>query len=136
MRTLLLMLIAALSVQAATARELRRDTMPENFWGTWAPRTDACKEKDPAAILLSAKAYAGPAGSCAIDYVTEIPGRGGIPIYSARMRCPGSGAQAKKQTIANLIIRPEEGGQISAGPTFEKLVAHRRCAADAPAKQQ
>ena len=125
--TLLLALIAVLSVEAVVAREIRRDAIPEAFWGTWAPGTDACKEKAAPAIVLSKKAYAGPAGSCDIDYVTEIPGRDG-PIYSARMRCSGSGAAAPAKKTANLIIRPEEAGQkISAGPTFESLVAYRRC---------
>ena len=125
-RTLVLAIVVALASPAVSAREIRHDAVPDIFWGTWAPGTDACKEKDKP-IVLAAKAYAGLAGTCDIDYVTEIPGRNG-PIYSARMRCSSSGAQAK--TIANLIIRPEDGGQISAGPTFENLVAYRRCPAD------
>jgi len=81
--------------------------------------------------VLSATSYAGPAGSCVIDYVMEVPGRGGA-IYSARMHCSGSQPEAK--TIANLIIRPGNDGQISLGPTFESLVAHRRCPAAEPPK--
>ena len=126
-RAVLLAVIIALASPSASAREIRRDAVPEPLWGTWAPGTDACKEKAALAIVLSKKAYAGPAGSCDIDYVTEIPARDG-PIYSARMRCSGSGVTAKK--VANLIIRPEEAGQaISAGPAFESLVAYRRCRA-------
>jgi hypothetical protein len=121
--------IAAVSCHAADAREIRHDAMPETFWGTWAPGTDGCKEGDT--IVLTANSYVGPVGNCTIRYVTEIPGRGGA-IYSARMQCAPSGVVAQKKT-ANLIIRPEEGGQISAGPTFESLVAHRRCGASAPA---
>jgi len=125
-KTVLLALVVVLTAPAVSAREIRHDAVPEAFWGTWAPGADACKEKAAPAIVLAKKAYAGPAGSCDIDYVTEIPGRNG-PIYSARMRCAGSGATAKK--TANLIIRPEDAGQaISAGPTFESLVAYRRCA--------
>jgi hypothetical protein len=127
-RTLVLAIVVALVPPAVSAREIRHDAVPDIFWGTWAPGADACKEKDKP-IVLSKKAYAGPAGTCDIDYVTEIPGRGGA-IYSARMRCSGSSAGAQAKTIANLIIRPEDGGQISAGPTFESLVAYRRCPAD------
>jgi hypothetical protein len=127
-RTHVLAIIVALASPAVSAREIRRDAVPDRFWGTWAPGTDACKEKDKP-IVLSKNAYAGPAGTCLVDYVTEIPGRGGA-IYSARMRCSGAGGQTQAKTIANLIIRPEEGGQISAGPTFESLVAYRRCPAD------
>jgi len=131
----LLAIIAALSLQAAAAREIRREAIPETFWGTWAPGTDACKEGETSTIVLSARAYVGPAGSCVVRYVTEIPGRAS-PIYSARLQCPGSGGQPQKQAFANLIIRPEGSGQISAGPTFESLVAHHRCAASAPAAKQ
>jgi hypothetical protein len=134
--TVLVALIAALSLQVAAAREIRRETMPEAFWGTWSPNGDACKDGDTSAIALSAKAYAGPSGNCAIDYVTEIPGRDGA-IYSARMSCAGSDAPAQKKAIANLIIRADNAEQISVGPSFEGLVVHRRCpAATAPGKQK
>lgn len=134
-RTALWALIAVLSLQAATAREIRRDAMPEAPWGTWAPGTDACKEGDTSAIVLSAKTYAGPAGSCVIDCVTEVPGRAG-PIYSARMRRSVSSAQAQKKTVANLIIRSEDAGQVSLGPTFDSLAPHGRCTPGEPAKKQ
>jgi hypothetical protein len=127
-RALLLALIAVLSSQIAHAREIRRDAVPENLQGTWATSTDACKDKS---IVLAAKSYAGPAGTCVIDYVMEVPGRDGA-IYSARMEC--SGAQQAAKTIANLIIRPGDDGQISLGPTFESLAAHRRCPSGEPAK--
>src|SRR5262249_29389849 len=65
MRTTLVLILIALSLEPAAAREIRRDAMPEAFWGTWTPGSEACKEKDPSAIVLSARAYAGPAGSCA-----------------------------------------------------------------------
>jgi hypothetical protein len=134
MRSLpVLALIAVLSSQAAEAREIRRDAIPESFWGTWVPGTNACKDGDKPPVVLTGKSYAGPAGSCAIDYVTEVPGRGGA-IYSARMSCSGSQPQAK--TTANLIIRSDGAEQISLGPTFDRLATHRRCPAGAPTKQQ
>lgn len=133
-RMLLLAVGVALVSQGASAREIRRDAVPDAFWGTWAPGTDACKDKDKPAIVLSAKSYAGPAGSCAIDYVIEVPGRD-RPIYSARMRCSDKGSQAQAKTIANLIIRPDDSDQISAGATFESLVAYRRCSDGQGAKQ-
>jgi hypothetical protein len=130
MRSLLVALLALLP-QFADAREIRRDAIPESFRGTWATSTDACKESDKSLIVLSAKSYAGPAGACVVDYVTEIPGRGGA-IYSARMHCSGSAPPTK--TIANLIIRRVDDVQISLGPTFERLAAHRRCPAGEPPK--
>lgn len=132
-RTLLLAVAIALASQDVSAREIRHDAVPDIFWGTWAPGDDACadkdRDKDKPAIVLSAKSYAGRAGRCVVDYVTEIPGRD-HPIFSARMHCADKrGAQAK--TIANLIIRPDDSDQISAGATFESLVTYRRCPAQA-----
>ena len=72
----------------------------------------------------------GPAGSCVVAFVMEVPG----PVYSARMSCSGSQLQAK--TIANLIIRPDTAEQISLGSTFDSLATHRRCPAGEPTKQQ
>jgi hypothetical protein len=48
------------------------------------------------------------------------------------MHCSGAAAQSK--TIANLIIRPGDDGQISLGATFESLAAYRRCPAREPPK--
>jgi hypothetical protein len=105
----------------AGAREIRRDAIPEAFRGTWATDADGCKAGAESQIVLSAKSYAGPAGSCIVDYVIEVPG----PVYSARMRCTGSEPQTK--TISNLIIRPGKDGRIALGPTFEAVAEHRRC---------
>src|SRR5262249_54781001 len=71
-----------------------------NYRGAWAPIETDCKD-DKSVITLSAKAYVGPAGSCMVDYVSETAGPSGA-IYSARLQCPGSGAQAQKKTIVNL----------------------------------
>jgi hypothetical protein len=128
MRSALALAFCLLLPQVANAREIRRDAVPEAFRGTWATSTDSCKDGAGPQIVLSAKSYAGPAGSCVIDYVMEVPG----PVYSARMRCSGSEPQIK--TIANLIIRPGKDGQISLGPTFDSVVAHRRCPEGEPAK--
>ena len=124
MRGPLVLAVLVLWSQAGDAREIRRDAIPEAFHGTWATSTDACKDGAKPPTVLSAKAYAGPVGSCEVDYVTEIPGRGGA-IYSARMHCRSARPQIR--TLANLIIRPGDDGQISLGPTFESLAVHRRC---------
>jgi hypothetical protein len=138
MRSALLLAIFVLSSQVADAREIRRDNIPEAFLGTWATTPDGCKDggknggKDAAKspIVLAARSYAGPAGNCDVDYVMETPGRGGA-IYSVRMHCQP--AQQKTKVFTNLIIRQGDGEQISLGPTFESLAAHRRCpAAESP----
>jgi hypothetical protein len=134
MRSALLLAMFVLSSQVADAREIRRDSIPDVFRGTWALTTDGCKDggkdADKSPIVLAARSYAGPAGSCDVDYVMETPGRGGA-IYSVRMHCQS--AQQKTKVFTNLIIRQGDGGQISLGPTFESLAAHRRCpAAESP----
>jgi hypothetical protein len=106
MRSALLVALLALSSQVADAREIRRDAIPEAFRGTWTTSTDVCKDGDKSPIVLSAKSYASPAGSCVVDYVTEIPGRGGA-IYSARMHADGMGrvTMAASDVIRRRISR-------------------------------
>ena len=130
MRTIaFLALLAMLPPQASEAREIRRDGLPESFWGTWAPSTGACKDADKPPVVLAVKSYAGPAGNCVVNFVDEVPG----PVYSARMSCATS--QPPGKTFTNLIIRPGTAEQISLGSTFDNLVPHRRCPAEEPAKK-
>jgi hypothetical protein len=130
----LLVFIAAFAPQAAAARGggvKVIESIPEAYWGTWAPGAGPCKDGDKAAIVLSAKAYAGPLGTCDVAAVSEIPSPKGS-TYSARMQCADP-AQAQKKTTANLIIRPGNADQISVGPGFESLKAYQRCSASTPA---
>jgi hypothetical protein len=131
--TLVLAVIAALAPQIANAHVVRHNAVPEVYWGTWSPGDGPCGEGDKGAIVLSAKAYVGPAGNCVVEAVSETPSPDGA-TYSARLLCPGKGAKAKK-TVVNLIFRSEGADGISAGATFEGLKAHRRCSASAPAKK-
>jgi hypothetical protein len=108
----------------ATAHVVRHDSIPDAFRGTWAPGDVDCKDQK-SVIVLSAKAYVGPAGNCAVDAVSETPGPEGS-IFSARLQCPGAAGQAKK--TANLIFKSGDAGQVLMGSTFERLAAHRRCA--------
>jgi hypothetical protein len=129
-KTFVLAVIAALAPPIANAHVVRHNSIPEAYWGTWSPGEGACGEGDKSAIVLSAKAYVGPAGSCAVDYVSETPSPNGA-TYSLRLLCPGAGTPAKK-TVATLIFRSDGGGGISAGATFAGLKAHRRCSASSP----
>jgi hypothetical protein len=131
-KTFVLAVIAALAPQIANAHVVRHNSIPEVYWGTWSPGEGACGEGDKAAIVLSAKAYVGPAGSCVVESVSETPGPNGA-TYSARLLCPGKGGKAK-QTVVNLIFR-SDGDGISAGASFTGLKTHRRCSASAPAKK-
>jgi hypothetical protein len=122
--------IVALAPQMANAHVVRHNSIPEAYWGTWSAGEGACGDGDKAAIVLSAKAYVGPSGSCAVDYVSETSNPNGA-TYSARLLCPGTGAKAKK-IVVNLIFRSDGSDGISAGATFAGLKALRRCSASAP----
>src|SRR5262249_14246120 len=63
----LLVFIAAFAPQAAaTAKGGIKvlNAIPDAYWGTWTPGVGPCKDGDTEAIVLSAKAYAGPLGKC------------------------------------------------------------------------
>jgi len=127
-KTFALALVAALAPQAVAAKIVRHNEMPQAYRGTWAPAAASCTDGDKSAIVLAAKTYAGPAGNCAIEYVTETAAPNGT-IYSARMQCSAAAAPAAKKSIANLIIRADNGGQVSLGATFAKLAPYQRCPA-------
>jgi hypothetical protein len=129
----LVVLIVAFAPQAAAGKGGVKvvGAIPEAYWGTWAPGAGPCQDGDKAAIVLSAKAYAGPLGKCDVDAVSEIPNPKGS-TYSARLQCADP-KQAQKKTPANLIIRPGDANQISAGPGFDSLRSYQRCSESAPA---
>jgi hypothetical protein len=85
------------------------------------------------ALILSAKAYAGPLGTCDIVSVSETPSPKGS-TYSARLQCADP-RQEQKKTPGNLIIRPGEANQISVGPRFESLKVYQRCSESTPASK-
>ena len=133
----LLVFIAVFTPQAAAAAKggiKLLNSVPDAYRGTWAPGVGPCKDGDTEAIVLSAKAYAGPLGKCDVASVFETPTPKGS-TYSARLQCADPG-QAQKKTLANLIIRPDDANQISVGPGFDSLRAYRRCSQSAPASKQ
>jgi hypothetical protein len=129
-----LVVIAALAPQIANAHVVRHNSIPEAYWGTWSTGESACVDGDKAAMVLSAKAYVGPSGSCAVDYVSETASPKGA-IFSARLLCPSPGAAAKK-TVVNLMFRSDGTDQVSFGPAFASLKAYRRCAVRSPSPKQ
>jgi hypothetical protein len=134
MRNVALALIVAAAPQLASAHVVRHNSVPEAYLGTWAPGEGECGAGDKAAIVLSAKTYAGPSGSCAVDYVSETPSEKGA-LFSVRLLCPSPRGQAKK-TVVNLLFRSDGADQVSFGPSFAGLKAYRRCVAAAPAAKQ
>jgi hypothetical protein len=131
----LLAFVSALAPQVVTAAVVRHSSLPGTYRGTWAPSAGSCENTDKSVIVLSAKAYKGPAGNCAVKSVSKKPGRHGS-VYSARLDCSSPGVGAHKKTIVNLIIRPDSATQISAGPSFNSLKHYQRCSANQPSAKQ
>ena len=73
----------------AAADTVRLGSIPEAYWGTWAPNASGCNE--PAQrIFLSGEDYVGPEASCRVVSVSETPSQTG-PNYSARLECSPKG---------------------------------------------
>jgi hypothetical protein len=133
-KAVLLVFIAVFAPQAAAAKGERvLNSIPDTYWGKWAPGVESCRDGDTEAIVLSAKAYAGSLGKCDVASVIETASPKG-PIYSARLQCADP-RQAQNKTPANLIIRPGEANQISVGPGFDNLKVYQRCSESTPASK-
>jgi hypothetical protein len=126
MRILMTLVSVALSAPSL-ADTVRHLSVPERFWGTWAPSPDLCRDRK-ATVVVSEKGYVTSEASCEIQWLTETAGSSG-PIYSAHMRCSNLTAPNEK-TELNRIILPKEAGQLSAGPDFQNLTHYQRCPAN------
>jgi hypothetical protein len=123
MRTVFVLASALLSA-AALADTVRYPSVPERFWGTWAPSADLCRD-DKSIIVVSAKGYVTSQASCTVQWVVATAGAGG-PIYSAHMRCLSLSTPEQK-TELNRIIVPIDNDQLSAGVDFKELKSYQRC---------
>ena len=126
MRTLIA-LVFALLPNASLADSVRHLSVPERFWGTWAPSADLCADAK-SVFVVSAKGYTASDASCTVQWVTAIAGTAG-PFYSAHMRCSNP-ATPNDVTEVNRIIVANEDGTLSAGPDFKQLKSYRRCPAN------
>lgn len=128
-------LIAALPPSIANAHVVRHSSIPQPYWGTWTAGDATCGDAGNPAVVLSAKAYVSPAGTCTVDSVSETPGEHG-PTYSARMLCVAPAGGAQKKSVSNLIIRPAGADRISVGSGFDSLTLYQRCGAGGAAAKQ
>jgi hypothetical protein len=127
MRKLIVVFVSVVLSGPSVADSVRHLSVPERFWGTWAPSPDLCRDKK-SIFVVSEKGYVTSEASCAIQWLTETAGANG-PIYSAHMRCTNLTAPDEK-TELNRIILPKEGGQLSAGADFQDLTHYQRCPAN------
>jgi hypothetical protein len=123
---ILIALVSAFLPGASLADSVRHLSVPERFWGTWAPSADLCAD-DKSVFVVSAKGYTALDESCTVQWVTETVGTVG-PFYSAHMRCSNP-ATPNDFTEVNRIIVANEDGKLSAGPDFKQLKSYRRCPA-------
>jgi len=126
MRTVIV-LVSALLPSASLADSVRHLSVPERFWGTWAPDAALCRD-DKVIFVVSAKGYVTSQANCTVQWVTETAGAAG-PIFSAHMRCSNPGAP-DEITEVNRVIVPNDRGEFSAGPDFSQLKSYRRCPAN------
>ena len=126
MRTVFVLASALLS-GSALANTVRHPTVPERFWGTWAPTTDLCRD-DKSIIVVSAKGYVTAQASCTVQWVIATAGAGGS-IYSAHMRC-SSPSTPEQKTELNRIIVPIDNDRLSAGVDHKDLKSYHRCPAN------
>jgi len=115
----------AIASTAALADIKRHASIPDAFWGSWAASADNCGAGDKSLIVVAAKAITNAESKCTVDWVSETPGATG-PTYSVRVRCTDSSAKAP--SVRNLIIRPVDANQISAGADFDSLKTYTKCA--------
>jgi hypothetical protein len=126
MRTAIpLIVLIAISSQAAIADIKRHASVPEALQGSWAASADACKSADKSGISLGANAYVGPAGNCTVLWLSETAGPQGA-IYSVHLRCPNDRTQ-QEWSESDLVVRPDDANQISVGPDFSSLKTYQRC---------
>jgi hypothetical protein len=124
---ILVTLVSVVLSGPSLADSVRHLSVPERFWGTWAPSPGLCRDKR-STVIVTEKGYVTSEASCEIQWLTETAGGSG-PIYSAHMRCTSLTAPDEK-TELNRIILPKEGGQLSAGPDFQDLTHYQRCPAN------
>src|SRR5947207_10166673 len=85
MRTVFV-LVSALLPSVSLADSVRHLSVPERFWGTWAPDTDLCRDHK-AIFVVSAKGYVTSQASCTVQWVTETGATAGRS-NSAPLRRP------------------------------------------------
>jgi len=118
-------LASVLLTGPSLADSVRHLSVPERFWGTWAPSAELCRD-DKAVITVSPKGYTTGQSSCAIQWVTETAGAD-RSIYSAHMRCTSLSAPQQEPEEVNRIIIAAADGKVSAGPDFHELRSLQRC---------
>jgi hypothetical protein len=125
-KTIFPTLLAIFISNVAMADVVRRNSLPDSYWGAWVTT-----EPNQNVVDLSAKTYADNEENCAVNWVSETPGASG-PIYSAHLQCSRRSDGAGKSFALDLIIWPKSSDEIAVGPGFMRLKIFHRCRATRP----
>src|SRR5260221_687362 len=121
--TAILIIVTTTFMSHGFAGDVRHNSIPKSFFGTWAPSPQVCKDADKSVIVLSAKTYGSSMANCTVNWVNETASTHG-PVYSAHMQCLNPSEPARK-VVSNLIMRSGAANQISAGPDFDSLKVYQ-----------
>jgi hypothetical protein len=125
MRTASLIVLSGLFVQVAHADEIRHATFPNVMLGTWAETAEQCAAKDKTNIVIEATKYRDGGGDCAVRWIVETAGSGGIN-YAVHSLCISASLPEKTQN-KNIIVRPLGPDRAAMGQSFEDLKTYQRC---------
>jgi hypothetical protein len=125
MRTASLIMLSVLFVQLAYADEIRHATFPNVMLGTWAETDEQCAAKDKTNIVIEATKYRDGGGDCAVRWIVETAGSGGIS-YTVHSLCISASLPEKTQN-KNIVVRPLGPDRAAMGQSFEDLKTYRRC---------
>ncbi len=125
MRTVILIVLLGLFVQAARADEIRHLTFPNVLLGTWAETAEQCTAKDKTNIVIEPAKYGDGAGSCAVRWIAQTSGSLGIN-YAVHALCTSASLPEKTQ-IVNIVVRPLGQDRAEMGRSFEDLKNYQRC---------
>jgi hypothetical protein len=118
-------MLSGLFVQVAHADEIRHATFPNVMLGTWAETAEQCAAKDKTNIVIEATKYRDGGGDCAVRWIVETAGSGGIN-YAVHSLCISASLPEKTQN-KNIIVRPLGPDRAAMGQSFEDLKTYQRC---------
>jgi hypothetical protein len=125
MRTASLIVLSGLFIEVALADEIRHATFPKVMLGTWAETAEQCAAKDKTNIVIAPAKYRDGGGDCAVRWIVETAGPGGIN-YAVHSLCISASLPEKTQN-KNIIVRPLGPDRAAMGQTFEDLKTYQRC---------
>ena len=125
MRTASLIMLSGPFVQLAHADEIRHATFPNVMLGTRAETAEQCAAKDKTNIVIQSAKYRDGGGDCAVRWIVETAGSGGIS-YAVHSLCTSASLPEKTQT-KDIIVRPLGPDRAAMGRSFEDLKNYLRC---------